>query len=57
MVIHEEALGINIEVVDFSEPIINEVKKNGLVYEQSNSFQLRIGDILVFYLAKNRNPI
>jgi len=57
MVIHEEALGINIEVVDFSEPIINEVKKNGLVYEQSNSFQLRIGYILVFYLAKNRNPI
>jgi len=52
--VHDEALGIIIEVVEFKDPIINEVKKNGLIYEYSNTFQLRVGDILVFYVAKNR---
>jgi len=53
-VIHEEALGLKIKVVDYMDPIMNEVKKNGLIYERNDNFQVRIGDIVVFYISKNK---
>ncbi len=42
------------KVVDFMKPIVNEVKKNGLIYEGNDNFQVRVGDIVVFYLSKNK---
>jgi len=47
-------LGILIEVLNESEIISNEVKKNCLLYDRKNELQLRVGDSLYFYLSKNK---
>lgn len=49
-----DELGIQIEVLDTEKKISNEVKKNCLIYDRKNSLQTRIGDILVFYISKNK---
>ena len=47
-------LGILIEVISENEPIVNEVKKNSLIFDRKNQLQLRIGDHMIFYLSKNK---
>ena len=47
-------VGINILIKDYAEFTTNEIKKNCLLYDGKNQIQLRIGDILVFYISKNK---
>ena len=47
-------IGIKISIKNIDEPLINEVKKNCLLFDGKNQIQIRIGDILVFYISKNK---
>ncbi len=47
-------LGIQIEVVDIKEKLSNEVKKNCLIFDRKNELQCRVGDLLIFYISKNK---
>ncbi len=47
-------LGILIEVIDNKETLSNEVKKNCLIFDRKNDIQVRVGDIVVFYISKNK---
>ena len=41
-------------IKDSNEIIINEIKKNDLLFENKNLFELRKGDIIVFYFTNNK---
>ena len=45
-------IGISIVVKHFDSIIINEVKKNFLVYDRMNQVECRIGDNVIFYFTK-----
>ena len=47
-------LGISIEVIDNKITLSNEVKKNCLIFDRKNEIQVRVGDIVVFYISKNK---
>jgi hypothetical protein len=47
-------LGLEINVKREQITIINEVKKNGLIYDNSNFLELRKGDELILYISKNK---
>jgi hypothetical protein len=50
----EFELGISIEVINNKETLCNEVKKNCLIFDRKNEIQARVGDIVVFYISKNK---
>jgi len=47
-------LGISIEVIENKDNLSNEVKKNCLIFDRKNEIQVRFGDIVVFYISKNK---
>lgn len=47
-------LGIKLIVKEASLPIINEVRKNGLLFEMSNIIEIREGNQIVLYLSLNK---
>ena len=50
----KEELGINLRVKEKKDVIINEIKKNDLLFEKRNDFEVRIGDVIIFYLTNNK---
>jgi hypothetical protein len=54
ILLHDE-IGIDIEVRERSSYVVGEIKKNNLLYENSNSLQLRVGDVLIFYVTQKKN--
>jgi hypothetical protein len=40
-----------------TQNILNEIKKNGLIYERSNVFECRVGDCIVLYISKERSKL
>jgi hypothetical protein len=49
----KEELGIKIKILEKWDIIKNEVRKNGLLFEKRNTIEMRIDDILVFYISHN----
>ena len=47
-------LGIEFLIKDSNEIINNEIKKNDLLFENKNLFELRKDDIIVFYFTTNK---
>jgi len=47
-------LGIRIKIMNPNEAIVNEAKKNFLIFDKSNEIQVRIGDTIVFYFTVNK---
>ncbi len=47
-------LGINFIIKGIDQNVVNELKKNGLLFDRSNTFQLRKGDELVLYISKSK---
>jgi hypothetical protein len=43
-----------LEVLGIHEKISNEAKKNCLIFDRKNELQCRIGDIIIFYITKNK---
>ena len=50
----KDELGINIRVKEKEDVIVNEIKKNDLLFEKRNEFELRIDDVIIFYLTNNK---
>ena len=47
-------LGIKINVFPKDTIIINEVKKNGLIYDERNELNVNIDDLITFYISQNK---
>lgn len=52
---NKEELGISIRIKERKDTIMNEIKKNDLLFERRNEFELRIGDVILFYLTNNNS--
>ena len=52
LIYNKEELGIDLVIKEKNDYIINEIKKNNLLFEKRNVFELRVGDIIIFYLKK-----
>ncbi len=50
-----KTLGINLIIKEKNESVTNELKKNGLIFDRCNTFQLRKGDEIVFYISKTKS--
>jgi hypothetical protein len=48
-------LGINLMIKDSDQYVTNELKKNGLLFDRSNTYQLRKGEEVVLYISKTKN--
>lgn len=51
---NKEELGITIKVNKKDDIIVNEVKKNDLLYENRNIYELRKKDVIIFYLTNSK---
>ena len=47
-------LGIKIKIVEQNAHICNEIKKNGLIYDENNELSVNINDIITFYISQNK---
>ena len=47
-------LGINIKIYEKDKHICNEIKKNGLIYDEKNELSIHINDIIIFYISQNK---
>ena len=52
--IMENDIGIEIKIVNYNMKCVNELKKNGLITDIGRGMQIRIGDIVVFYITLNK---
>ena len=49
-----EYIGMNINIVGKGETIENEVKKNGLIFDEKNELTIRLEDSIVFYISRSK---
>ena len=47
-------LGIKINVFPKDSIVVNEVKKNGLIYDEKNELNVNIDDLITFYISQNK---
>ena len=52
--IFNDEIQIKLKVVKNNENCSNECKKNNLIFDRKNELQLHLGDVLVFYITKNK---
>jgi len=45
-------LGVNLLIKKKDEEVSIEIKRKGLAYDLDNQLEMRVGDILTFYLSK-----
>ena len=51
----EGNLGIKIHICPINSNITNEIKKNGLIFDENNELAINVGDIITFYISQNKN--
>ena len=49
-------IGIKINIMPINTKATNEVKKNGLIFDENNELTVNVGDIITFYLSQNKVP-
>ena len=49
---NKDEIGIKFIIRQRNDIVLNEIKKNDLLFEQRNDFELRVGDTIIFYLTK-----
>ena len=49
---NKDEIGIKFIIRQRDDIVLNEIKKNDLLFEQRNDFELRVGDTIIFYLTK-----
>ena len=50
----EGNLGIKIHILPIGHNITNEIKKNGLIYDENNELSINVGDKITFYISQNK---
>ena len=48
-------LGIKINIQPINYHITNEIKKNGLIFDENNELTVNVGDIITFYISQNKS--
>ena len=48
-------LGIKINILPINSHITNEIKKNGLIFDENNELTVNVGDIITFYISQNKS--
>jgi len=48
-------LGIKINILPINYHITNEIKKNGLIFDENNELTVNVGDIITFYISQNKS--
>ena len=51
----EGNLGIKINILPINSNITNEIKKNGLIFDENNELTVNVGDLITFYISQNKN--
>ena len=51
---NKDEIGIKFIIRQRNDIVLNEIKKNDLLFEQRNDFELRVGDTIIFYLTNNQ---
>lgn len=51
----EGNLGIKINIFPINYNITNEIKKNGLIFDENNELAVNVGDVITFYISQNKN--
>ena len=51
---NKQELGISIKIKESDSFVCNEIKKNNLLFEISDVFELRVGDVVHFFLTNNK---
>ena len=54
MLDNQTDLGIKIRIKEEKDYIVNEIKKNNLIYEKSDVLEIRECDMLIFYFSEDR---
>ena len=47
-------LGIKIHILPINSCITNEIKKNGLIFDENNELSINVGDKITFYISQNK---
>jgi len=47
-------LGIKIHILPINSNITNEIKKNGLIFDENNELAINVGDMIIFYISQNK---
>ena len=50
----EGNLGLKINILPINSSITNEIKKNGLIYDENNELAINVGDVITFYISQNK---
>ena len=50
----EGNLGVKIHILPINTNITNEIKKNGLIYDENNELAINVGDVVAFYISQNK---
>ena len=50
----EGNIGIKIHILPINSSITNEIKKNGLVFDENNELAINVGDMIIFYISQNK---
>ena len=50
----EGNLGVKIHILPINTNITNEIKKNGLIYDENNELAINVGDVIAFYISQNK---
>lgn len=53
-VMHPDIIGLKIEVKPKNHIVVNEVKKNSLLYENCDKLEMKLGDTLVYYISHSK---
>lgn len=51
----EGNLGIKMNILPINSNITNEVKKNGLIFDENHELTVNVGDIIIFYISQNKS--
>ena len=45
---------MKIHILPINSSITNEIKKNGLIYDENNELAINVGDVITFYISQNK---
>ena len=51
---NENNIGIKINIINENEILENEAKKNNLIFDEKNELNVRLNDLIIFYITQNK---
>jgi hypothetical protein len=51
---NENNIGIKINIINENEILENEAKKNNLIFDEKNELNVRLNDLIIFYITQTK---